>query len=523
MAGLEDRHARREDDAALLGEGSMERRRLREAALTGVRWVAAGRLAGELLTLGSAIVLAHLVTPAEFGRAAIALILAVFATALTGHSFGTPLVQRPDIEPGHVRSAVTLSLALGLGLTLFTYLTAPFLTAVFGEETVHLLQLMSPVFVLSAIGTVPHALLQRSLAFRRLSTVEVASIIVRAIASVALAAVGFGASALVLGALAGTAAFSVLLFVGAPRLAPGWDARRAREIVSFGAPTAASGLISQTNRNLDYAILGAQLAPAQVGYYWRAYQLGMEYERKLTTIITRMALPIFSRTRTLDDMRRIRARMMRVNAVAIFGILAAFIAVAPVLVPAVFGDAWEPSVVPAQILAIAGMAAALNAGAGPLVLAAGRPRALMWLSMAFFFVYGATIYFAGRHGLIVVCVAATIAHVARTAALHWFLLDRLVGIPFTDLRHELVPAGSASVALLALSMPTVELLRGAGLPAGIVVTGALLVGAFAYLGVLRVFFPPAWRDIAEVSRRILTVRRRSPAPGLQAAAGATQS
>lgn len=498
------------DDAAF-GQGAMDTGRLREAALAGVRWVAAGRVAAELLALGSAIVLAHLVTPAEFGQAAVALVVVVFSTAITGHSLGTPLVQRPALELGHVRNAVLLSLALGGALSAATWLVAPLLDGPFSDEVAHLVRLMAPVFALSALGIVPHALLQRALAFRRIASVEVISILVRALTSLALAAAGLGATAVVLGAVAGNAAFSLLLLASVPLVRPGWNRRHVREVLGFGVPAAVTGIVSQTNRNLDYMILGTQLPAAQVGYYWRAFQLGVEYERKITTIITRMALPIFSRARTLAEMRRMRIRMMRLNATAIFGVLAAFVAVAPVLVPWVFGAAWEPSVLPAQILAIAGMATAANAGAGPLVMAAGRPRALMWLSVAFFFVYGATIFVAAPYGLLVTCVAATAAQVARTAALHWFLLDRLLGIPFGDLRHELLPAAASGAALLAVAMPATALLDGVGIPAGLVCATAVLCGAAAYLGVLRLAFPAAWRDVGDVAQRVLgrTVSRTS--------------
>ena len=511
------------DGGEALGRGSLDRGSLREAALAGVRWVAAGRVAAELLAVGSMVVLARLVTPAEFGRAAIALILVAVAAALTSGSLGAALVQRKELEEGHVRSALTVSLALGAALSVATYFVAPLLAGVFDDETARLVRLISPIFLVSACGIVPHAALQRTLAFRRLASIEVTSITVRSGSSVAFALAGLGASSLVLGTLAGSAAYAGLLIASAPRFRPGWNRRAARDVVGFGVPAAGFSLVAQAGRNVDYAILGARLPAAQVGFYWRAYQLGVEYERKLTTIMTRMALPLFSRAASLEDMRHLRVRMMRMNALAVFGVLSAFVAVAPVLVPWAFGAAWEPSVLPAQIFALAGMATATGVGSTAIVLAAGRPRALLWLGLAFLAVYTAVVFVAAPHGIVTVCVAGTIVIVLRTAALHWLVLDRVVGIPIVDLRHELLPAGAASIALLVASVAARELLLWTGVASALVVLGALLVGGAVYLLVLRSLFRSAWRDVASLAARVLGLRRRATPPVLRPSTSASGS
>ena len=499
-------------------DDSLEPYALREAAFSGVRWVAGSRFVAEIVAFSSAVVLAHLVSPASFGRAAVALILVVFATALTGQSLGTPLVQRKILDPGHVRSALTLSLALGGALSAATYAAAPATEGIFGAEVVHLAQLMSPVFALSALGIVPHALLQRALAFRRIASAEVGSVVARSLVSVLLATAGLGAEAIVLGALAGSGVFAIVLFAAAPKTMPGWSRPRAAEVLSFGAPAAGVGVLSQMNRNLDYVILGAQVPSADVGQYWRGYQLGVEYERKLTTIMSRMALPLFSRARTFEDMRRMRMKMTRLNAIAVFGVLALFIAVAPTLVPAVFGSAWEPSILPAQLLALAGMAAATSSGAAPLVLAAGRPRVLLAMSGAFFFVYRAAIWLAASHGLAAVCIAATAAHLVRTAALHWLVLDRIIGIPLSDLRRDLVPATAASLVAGSVAAAAHAGLSSAALPAALVVGGAVAPAALVYIAVLKVCFVDAWHDVRTMLTRVLSRRGRGPVSGLGPAA-----
>ena len=81
---------------------------LRAASLSGVRWVSLSRLVAELLTVVSAIVLARLIPPAEFGHAAVALGFTAIALGVAWVGFGTPLIQMKSIDRGEVEVATFL-------------------------------------------------------------------------------------------------------------------------------------------------------------------------------------------------------------------------------------------------------------------------------------------------------------------------------------------------------------------------------------------------------------------------------
>ena len=74
-----------------------------DAAFAGVRWVLVARAAGEVLAFAAAVSLARLITPAEFGRAAVALALVPLAVILTFEGCASALVQRPTITHAQTR------------------------------------------------------------------------------------------------------------------------------------------------------------------------------------------------------------------------------------------------------------------------------------------------------------------------------------------------------------------------------------------------------------------------------------
>ena len=495
-------------DTRLTGGDRPSRAALHEATLAGVRWVSLARIVAEVVAFGSMVVLAHLVAPAEFGRAAVALIVNALAIALAGGGFGTPLVQREKVERAHLESAQLASLACGAALAALTFALAPVVCdPLFGEETRRLVQLASPIFVVASLGVVSQSILQRRLDFRRLSAIEMASVTAGSLSSVAFAATGLGAEAIVLGVLVAAATLTLLQQACTPLILPRWHAAALREIVAFGLPSSLSSLVMVVNRNVDYAILAVKLAPIQVGFYWRAFQFGVEHQRKISGILMRISLPVYARASDEAHRREIRARIVRAQTTIIFPVLATFIAVAPVFLPWLLGERWEPAVLPAQILAVAGMAGSVGTGLGPLMLAAGRPRALLVYNLASAGAFACTIWIVAPRGLHAVCVAAAGFYVVQLLAAHWLLLDRLLGIPVRQLLRDVGPAAVSCGALLAAAFPLARALESAELPVLVQLAVTGTAATVMYLLVLRLLFRPAWSDLVRVAARVVGRRK----------------
>jgi lipopolysaccharide exporter len=502
--------------------GTISRNELKDATFKSLRWATVARIAAESLSLAAGVLLAHLVPPDEFGRVAVTIIVSELALALANQGAGSVLVQRRVLQRSHVEATAMFSLLVGVPLTLMTLLLAPLVTTpLFGEQTTQLFRLLSPAFTIAAIGIVPLAMLERELDFRRISMIEIVTVAVGAAASVGLAVIGLEAEAYVLGSLAGLVVWAALLVTLGPAVFPRWRRREMREIAAFGLPAGLASMAMVGYGNVDYLILGARLSPAQVGFYYRAYTLGVQYETKISNIIARLAFPVYSRTENVDHMRLVRSRIVRINAVVIFPMLALFIAVAPELVPWVFGERWEPAVLPAQILAVAGMARMINNGTPALVLAAGRPRTLLVFNVCRLTILAAAVLLAVPYGLIAVCIAVAGFQVVTMLASYGLMLSRLVGVTVRQLAQDLAPALVASGVMLAAAFPLANTLASS-LPGPATV---LLVSALAaplYLLALRVTSPAAWADLVLLTRRVLprVPRRRSRLP-LESASAAS--
>jgi lipopolysaccharide exporter len=481
--------------------------RLRDAAVAGVRWIAVAKIVGEGSQLIAAVLLARLIAPAEFGHAAIALILVPLSAILTFEGFGSALVQRKEIDREHLETAMLASIAAGVVLTAIAYYLAPLAAApLFGERTAELIQLASPLFLIAGFAAVARSLLWRDLEFRNVSLIETASVAVASVVAVGLALAGLEGEAIVLGAIAGAAVASALFLLVVRPCMPLWHGAHLRQIVGFGGPASGAGLLHVAITNIDYTILAARLSSAQVGFYWRAFQLGVVYQDKISGVMMKLAFPVYSRTRDLAQLGRLHERATRVHGAIVVPLLAVLIVTAPVLIPWLFGADWQPSVLPAQILAVAGMIAAILTGFAQVLLAAGRPRELFWFNVALLAVYAGAVFATVGQGIVAVAIAVVGVYVVQLIAVYAILFRKVVGIPVSRMIGDLAPAVVGGLALLAVCFPACALLREAGMPPIVVVSAIGALGLLVHATVVRRFFPLVWQDLVALARRVLPSR-----------------
>jgi lipopolysaccharide exporter len=481
---------------------------LTEATAHGLRWTTVARVATEVLLFASMILLARMIPPSAWGMYAIAVIVQELAINVPSEGVGSAIVQRRTVDRQHLQAGLALSLLVGVGLIVVTLVVAAFIvTPIYGRGTALVVAATTPWFLLGAIVALPMTVLRRRLDFRLLALIGLTQSVVRTVASVALAAfAGLDAPALVFGGLAGMAAMVVVALVVAPVPLPRWRSQAVRDLLPYGGPAMLACFSWAGFRNGDYAIIGARLGAFQAGIYWRGFQLAVDYQTKVSTIMSQVAFPVLARTAGTEEMFALRRRMVRLLTVVVFPLLVVLVILAPVVVPWLFGPEWEPAVLPTQILAGAGAATVVINAVGTVLMAAGRARAMLGYGVAHFAVYATAALLASRHGLVAVCIAAVVVHVVFLVVAYMLLLR---GRHESTLRFLWADVSAASVGCMALAAVAVPIDLALDAAAVIAPLHVLLVsgaGACAYLAALRVGFPEAWRDLAALVRRVLPER-----------------
>jgi O-antigen/teichoic acid export membrane protein len=491
---------------------------LNAATASGVRWVTLARLTTELLLLVSLVVLARLVPPAAFGHFAVAIIIQELAIGIPTEGVGSALVQRKDVTREHLQAGAFLAMMIALVLGGLT-LVASWLIVdpVFGSATGNLVRLTTPIFVLAGAGAVPIALLRRRLDFRTLSILDIGGAFMRSAGSVALAALaGLDGPALVLGGLGAVAFSSGVAYAVAPAPLPRWRRQAMREIGSYGTPASLASICWVGFRNGDYAIVGARLGAIQAGLYWRAFQLAVEYQRKISTVMYQVAFPVLSRSADPDQMFALRGRMVRLLSVVLFPLIAGLAITAADVIPFVFGPEWTEAVLPTQVLCAAGAVTLLIDAVGTTLMATGRPQSLLMYGFAHFAVYMVAVLIVARWGIVGVASAAVAIHglfliVAYLMIQGWSLRNAL-----SCLWRDVGAAVCGTAVVLGLGLPLRWALHRAGMPGSVNIAAVAVVATPAYLVTVRLAGAAAFRDLMMLLGRVLPrpafLRRATPVP-----------
>jgi O-antigen/teichoic acid export membrane protein len=330
------------------------------------------------------VVLARLLTPADFGLVAMVSTVSGLGQAFADLGLSEATIQRKEISHIQVSALFWINVAIGLGLMFVTLALAPVLARFYREpRLVNITLLVSLTFLIGGLRVQPEAILKRQMCFSSLAIRDVASYALAVPVAITMAWRGAGYWALV--ALPLTLNFtqmSISWFMVNWR--PGLPRREAEvgSMVAFGGNVAASYFIVNVSRSADNILIGRYSGAGPLGLYSRAYNLLMLPIRQLSGPAGSVAITAFSRTQ--DDPERFARYYLRaVNLILwisapVFGFL--FVAAKPVIV-LMLGNQWRGAAPVFQILAISALGQLLLDSTIWLFVSRGQSQKLLKLSL----------------------------------------------------------------------------------------------------------------------------------------------
>jgi PST family polysaccharide transporter len=379
-------------------------------------WALLGVGGQQAVRLVVLIVLARILSPADFGVVAAAQIIVSLAEVFVDFGLGVGLLQAKNVDRLTERSVMTVAVASsGAIAVLIAYFSQP-LTSFLGIAEVEAILpwIALSLFLQGATGPIVQ-LMFREKRFRDVSLAQLfASIFGQAIVSITLAALGWGYWSLVAGILA----YCALLLAISQWLRPVWpvlwpDWRRIGPILNFGAGAFAAQLLGKVARRSDNWVAGRFLGAAALGFYSRAYSL-MDMANQLPGVVMRRVLiPHFARHAHAEDRKQLAVTQFYVAHVAGAALTlptaVAAILLAPEIVAILLGPGWEPA---APVLSILGAGIFLRLAykvSGSVVLAYGRSWRAAYQAAIYAVLVVAGSLFGMRYGLEGIAAAVFVA------------------------------------------------------------------------------------------------------------------
>jgi lipopolysaccharide exporter len=475
--------------------------RFRERTVRALTWSVSGRIAGQAIGFAFGIALARLLGPRDFGLLAMVTVLVQFASSIADLGFEEALVQRRQLDEIHRSSVFWTLLVTGGALAAATLLAAPWIASFYGvPELRRLAAMISLLFVLRALGTVPRALIARRLDFRTLTRIDCVAAAAAGICAIALAWRGYGVVSLVAQILVDEGLGSLLLLQ-----AGRWRPHRALrlgalgDLLGFGVYRIATRALGYWSQHIDDLLVGKFLGGSPLGLYNRAFTLMRFPVMNVSRAMARATFPSLSLIQ--DDRERVRSVYLRTSgavALATVPMCLGLLACAEPLVMGLLGPRWREAVPLLRILSAAGVLQSVGTLSSSVYLSQGRTDLHLRLNLFQNLVTTAGVACGLQWGVTGVAVGYAAANVVNVLPSLLFA-GRLVDLPLARFAAHVAPAFAAGAVMVAAVLALDAVLPS--LPDLARLAVEVPLGAGVYGVAVRLLRAPAYLDVRDALRR----------------------
>ncbi|WP_247508225.1 lipopolysaccharide biosynthesis protein [Bradyrhizobium sp. 1] len=450
-------------------------------------WVAVGNYANILISFVIFVVLARLLSPMEFGIVAVATVFLDVLLLVARGGLPDAIVQRHDLTEEYADTAFWVSAGSGIVCCLILFGLSYPISLGFGmPELSPILKTLSIVFVLGGLTGIHEGRLQRSFGFRSLSIRGLIANLASGAIALWFAFNGYGVWSLVIQRIATSLASMVITWLSlrwVPRFH--FDTKYAVEQLKFGSMVFGTTLLLTLNNRIHELIAALFLSTTDVGYLrmgWRCIDLASQFS---VIPLASVALPTYSRLQhDRPKLENAYLHFIRISSTLTYPALLGMGAIAPVLLPAVFGPQWQGAAPTLQVLCLLAAPFVTNSFLWPLLVALNKTNYGLAFTIFQFVVGCAMSFVAAPFGVLYIAVS----HVVRAFAV-WpialWITDKQCGI---STRRTLLAVGMplASAVLMALAILVLQRFLPADLPkvANLVISitcGSLLYFVFTAL------------------------------------------
>jgi O-antigen/teichoic acid export membrane protein len=478
--------------------------------MRGLVWVAASQVGLQVTRALVAIAIARMLTPEEYGLAALALVFSSLVLVFSDLALGAALVQRKTLSAVDRDTAFWVTLTGGAVFTVLGVTFAEPLAALYGEPAAGpLLAVLSATFVIAALGAPHQSLMLRDMDFKRVEMLPMFGALVGGAGAVALAAGGAGAWAIIAQHVIATVITTALIWLRSP-----WRPRFAfsfaslRDLGGFSIYMLGHRMLFYVQTNGDRFLIGRFLGTSALGIYAVAYNTMLVPASKIGGPLQRVFSPAFSRIQ--DEPERIAAmwaRVTRLMAAVSVPALAGLVVVAPDFVPLVLGDQWAEAVTVIQILAWVGIVQALQALNSDILMARDRTRTIFRFSLLVTASHLAAFVVGLEWGVVGVAVAYAIS-TTLVEPIQTVLAARCLGVSPMVFVRSVGPVFQAALGMCAAVLALRAGLVDAGAEPVVRLALCIACGGVVYVALC------LWRvpELAEEARRLANRRSRPAAP-----------
>ena len=425
---------------------------LRKQAFSGVRWTTFSSGAKLVVQLAQVVVLARLLSPADFGLMAVVGAILAFLQIFTDMGVSNAIIHYQKIDEIQLSSLYWLNVGSSVAIAAIMAALSPLAAWFYGQDELEpLLVLAGACLVVVAAGQQIRVVAQKRLAFAALAAVDLPAYVIGFGVAVLIALKGGGVYSLIFGNLATATTGTVLLWVLVSR---GWrpklvlKIRRISDFLRFGAYMIGNNVVATINSQVDIFLGGRILGAASIGLYSVPKSLSLRVSQAVNPIVTLVGMPVMAKAQEdVALLRNVYLQTIRMVASVNFPIYVAMGLFAPELVRVLLGEKWADAATLMQIFAWWGLLRATGNPVGSLLMAVGRADLSFKWNLAWLFITPPAIWVGSLFGALGIAIAMFGTVVVGFVPNWYFLVRSQCGARFGEYVVQIaVPLAISAVA-----------------------------------------------------------------------------
>lgn len=337
---------------------------LKKQAAKGFLWVAVERFGQILLQAILLVVLARLLTPADFGMSAMLTIFFAIAQSFIDSGMGQALIREAHISDEDRSTVFWSNLALSVFFYVVLFIAAPYI-ATFYElpQLVSMTRVMGLSVIFFGVTIVQRSELTQQLNFKTQAKATLPAFAIAGTTSIILAYLGYGVWALVAQYLLLAACSSFFLWFWSPsRILFVWSKASFNRLFGFGSKLLLSGMLDTVYKNVYKLIIGKLFSASILGFYTQAQKMRDIITHGLMSVISKVSYPLLSKAGgDVQKLKHSYRQMIKASSFVVFPSLILLMLMAEPIVHYVLGEQWLPTVPFLQLICIHGVLYHLHA------------------------------------------------------------------------------------------------------------------------------------------------------------------
>lgn len=274
--------------------------------VTSMLWSFFERMGAQLVSLVVAIILARLLTPAEYGTIALVTVFITIANVFINDGFGTALIQKDKADNKDFSTVFYFGIFLSVIIYIIVYFASGLIADFYNMPIlIHILRVLALKIPIASINSVQQAYVSRNMLFKKFFYSTIIGTIISAIIGIFMAYKGFGVWALVAQDLTNTIIDTIILWITVKwRPTKVFSLKRLKLLFNYGWKLLVQSLLNTFYGNIRSLVIGRIYTAQDLAYYTKGSRYPNLIAANVDTAMGKALFPAMSKEQ--DDFNRIK-------------------------------------------------------------------------------------------------------------------------------------------------------------------------------------------------------------------------